>query len=168
MEIKEQAPLIQKKENYGITIILIVMAAVLVVLCLGCCLILFAYAVAFQIDKPDSLPQTKCPLPPESWRLSVSDTFDSDLAIKPGLFWPINVVDNIYVKEDWGFVDNSYRVLLTPRQGMIDYMSRKEPVVKDFYLTVDVKEVKGAFDDYYGVVFRQTHNNFYAFVISDT
>ena len=98
------------------------------------------------------------------WPMILSDTFPDN-----SLKWPVGVEESDLSKTDWEVKDGKYWVQATAKQGFVYWNHPEGDEVADFYLSVDAQQISGTETAEYGVIFRETIDDYYyLFEISNT
>ena len=94
----------------------------------------------------------------QNWPVVISYSFDSN---KKG--WAIGHQENDSVSLDSAIQEGVYRIDATAKQDFIWWELSPTDPVSDFYLSVDAQKPKGSFFATFGLIFRESGSNFYAF-----
>jgi hypothetical protein len=97
------------------------------------------------------------------WPVVISDDFSANVND-----WLIGKSDDEYSVNELRIVNGKYRWELKAKQGFHYRQWPRTGSVSDLSLSVDIRQVSGAYDADYALVFRDTDDEFYAFSISNT
>lgn len=137
---------------------------IIVAICLGLlalCAVVSAltYVVIRYVNQAEAGPS--CPDVPEDWSLTILDDFSV-----PDYSWPEASREDEYGTFRWEARDYIYSVEAAATDNNLDTIHRWGPILREFYLTVDLRQVRGGSNSYAGVVFHQTHYDHYSFIIN--
>lgn len=97
----------------------------------------------------------------ESWPLIVQDSFENNLNQ-----WPVGEESGEYVEINWNVLDGVYKWDALAVSDFVYWTRPIVPMVSDFRLSVDTRQISGAGDAAMGVIFRmQDADHYYALMI---
>ena len=98
-----------------------------------------------------------------NWNVIITDTFKNN-----DNNWLLESSDDEYASTNYEIVDGKYRWEATAHQAFIGWVRSDEETLKNFYLSVEARQVQGPDTADFGLIFREDKDsNFYYFGISN-
>ena len=125
---------------------------------------LTATAEILQVTDTAAAVQGTATQAASTWRVVMTDPFDSNKNK-----WLNEASDDEFANVNYQVVDGVYRWNVTTHKSFIGWVRAGKKTYSDFSVSVDVRQVSGAENADYGLVFREdTDGNFYYFAIKNS